>query len=341
MREASALLREPPLALREVGDEVTFELRKGEGHRERSCPGRKRGRSLLQTVLSGRSRSVRRAAEIARGEMPRDKNVCGILAGCGRAVRLSPSSILQPGGDPVSSIDYPRFLRLVKRSQRLAAKPDVNNLVKVIFDAKFAAPAQRYTNAYAALVDMEAKQRKERREALGILEDIDQPYKEARHVVAAFVKDLAIPLTLKSISTATDKLTAIERLLEIVDAHAPEEGEEGEGAGEGDSAESWAQAVLASPFGQLAPVAIREISEWTDADDELEKAVRERAAAFTEAWPRFLEFRRQVRLSYGQNSIHHRRLVVRATGRLAIEKDEEDDDGVVLEERDTENESEN
>lgn len=241
----------------------------------------------------------------------------------------------------MSSIDYPRFLRLVKRSQRLAAKPDVNNLVKVIFDAKFAAPAQRYTNAYAALVDMEAKQRKERREALGILEDIDQPYKEARHVVAAFVKDLAIPLTLKSISTATDKLTAIERLLEIVDAHAPEEGEEGEGAGEGDSAESWAQAVLASPFGQLAPVAIREISEWTDADDELEKAVRERAAAFTEAWPRFLEFRRQVRLSYGQNSIHHRRLVVRATGRLAIEKDEEDDDGVVLEERDTENESEN
>src|SRR5690606_5473232 len=170
------------------------------------------------------------------------------------------------------------------------------------------------TVAHLAVMDAEKKHKKERVEALVALAEIDQPYREARNAMAEFITDLALPKTLKSLPTATDKLDAIERMLEILDAH--------------DDTEEWARVLLAGRFGTLAPVAIREISEWIEADGDLESAVRARTAAFAAAWPGFLSFRRQVRESYGDSSVYHRQLVVRASGKLAVDDpvDEEKDD---------------
>lgn len=203
------------------------------------------------------------------------------------------------------SIDYPRLRRVLERSTKLAQRRSVIPIVKTTFDAKLAAAAARFLAAHRALLNVEQKRDKERGEALVTLEQIQQPYDEARTAMETFIADLAIPRSLSTLTTVTDQREAIGRMLEIIDARK--------------ATEQWAQDLSAAGFGALAPVALREIDEWVEASGDHEDAVRERALASAEAYPRFLRFRDQVRASYGDNSIHYRRLIVDSSGRLAVD----------------------
>lgn len=203
------------------------------------------------------------------------------------------------------SIDYLRFLRMVIRSGDIVERADVIAIVKTVYEHAFKALGTEFIRAHRAIENIEKAYKKERGEGLVILEKIDQPYIEARTAMGIFIKDLALPKTLKTLTTATDKRDAIARMLEILDAHDDEPG--------------WAKDITDGAFGRLALEAIREISEWIKADGDLEKAIRERAAAFAAAYPAFLDFRSQVRASYGTSSVHHRRLIVRANGKLAVD----------------------
>jgi hypothetical protein len=203
------------------------------------------------------------------------------------------------------SIDFPRFYRVVSRSGEIVSRGDVVPIVKTVYELTFASLATGFIAAHKAIENAEKALKKERGEGLVALTKIEQPYSEARTAAAIFIKELALPAALGSLTTETDKRDAIARLLEILDAHDDEPG--------------WAKDLTDGAFGQLAPEAIREITEWIAANGDLEKAVRGRAAAYAAAYPAFLDFRSQVRASYGKSSIHYRRLLVRSNGKLVID----------------------
>ncbi len=202
-------------------------------------------------------------------------------------------------------IDYPRFGRVLSRAAELAAREDVDPNVKRMYDERLATEATAFHATDTGLKNAEVVAKKEHGEALGALVQIDQPYRKARVVTVQYVDDLAIPKTLKSLSTDTDKRDAIRTLVEILDAHDDEPG--------------WAADLMAGDFGRLAPIAIREVSEWIDANGNLEKAVRARMDAYSAAYDRFLRFRDVVRETYTPSSIHYRRLLVRSNGKLAVD----------------------
>lgn len=202
-------------------------------------------------------------------------------------------------------IDYPRFHRVVIRAGDLVARPDVNPIVKTVYQQTLAADAAAFIAAHKAIANAEKSHKKERAEALVALAEIEQPYIEARAAMEVFIDDLALPKALSTLETATDKRDAIASMLEIIDAH--------------DDAPGWAKDLTDGAFGRLAPGAIREITEWIAADGDLEKAVRARAAAYGAAYPDFIAFRRVVRASYGKSSVHYRRLVVRSSGKLEVD----------------------
>ncbi len=202
-------------------------------------------------------------------------------------------------------IDYERFDRLLDRSAELAAREDVDPSVKRVYDDKLAADATTYRASHDGLKNAEVVAKKEHGEELQALEDVDQPYLKARTVTKIYVKDLAVPETLKSLSTDTDKRDALRSLLEILDAN--------------DDSPGWAADLTSGDFGRLAPIAIQQITEWITADGNLETAVHARQEAYAKAYERFLEFRDVVRATYTSSSIHYRRLLVRSSGTLAVE----------------------
>jgi hypothetical protein len=202
-------------------------------------------------------------------------------------------------------IDYPRMIRVTIRSEELSTRGDVIPIVRTVYQQKLAAPAGEFIASHKAIENAEKAREKERSEGLVMLAKIEQPYVEARTAMAIFIDDLALPKALSALSTATDKRDAIATMWEMLDERDDEPG--------------WAKDLTDGPFGQLALEAIREITEWIAADGNLEKAVRNRAAAYAVAYPAFLAFRGQVRASYGKSSIHYRRLLVRSNGKLAVD----------------------
>lgn len=208
-------------------------------------------------------------------------------------------------------IDYERLERILTRCAAIAAMPDVDASVKRVYDEKLAGPAATFLTTHKALVNAETKAKKEGAEALAALEAIDQPYRKARAVAQEYVVDLALPETLKSLSTDTDKSNAIKDLLGILDEH--------------DDAPGWAaeltDATKPGSFGALAPTTIREIDEGVGANAGVEKAQRDRAAAYGPAYERYLGFKNVVRNTYGSKSMHYRRIHIRKNGRLLVEED--------------------
>lgn len=202
-------------------------------------------------------------------------------------------------------IDYVRFDRVLSRAEELVQRPDVDVSVKRVYEDKLAPVAVAFRAGHSGLKNAEVMAKKERSEGLAALEQIDQPYRKTRVVAQQYVKDLAFPKTLKSLPTETDKRDAVRGMLEIIDLHDDEPG--------------WAADLSAGEFGRLAPEAIREISEWIEANGNLEKAVRARMDAYNAAYEPFLRFREVVRTVYSPSSVHYRRLLVRSNGKLAVE----------------------
>lgn len=209
-------------------------------------------------------------------------------------------------------IDYARFWRVIDRSRRLASREKTKEIVKATYEHLLASQGERYLVAHKAIADITSRKQKEEKEALVTLAEIQPGYEEVRTAMRNFLTGVAIPPALGTLRTPTEKYEAIANALALIDAHRGN-------AAEGDEGQPWAKALVNGPFYALAPIALREIDEWIDVNGDLEEAVRERAAAYAEAYPLFLRFRSQVRASYGDTSIHYRRLIVRSNGKLAVD----------------------
>lgn len=210
-------------------------------------------------------------------------------------------------------IDYPRFWRVLDRSERLAGSPNVKPIVRTTYQQKLAAPAGRFKRAHKAIADMESRRAKEQREAFHMLVNIRDPYNEVRAALQTFLDGVAIPPALSSAKTPNEKYDAISSALALIDAY------NGSDEGGEDEAQQWAKDLTDGPFYSLAPTALREIDEWIEVNGDHEEFVQERALAYAEAYPHFLRFRTQVRASYGSKSIHYRRLLVKSNGKLAVD----------------------
>jgi hypothetical protein len=202
------------------------------------------------------------------------------------------------------SIDYERFARVLSRSIEIAAEPEVNPVVVAIFKETLDAEATAYLVKEAAVSDAMTSFAKENREALSALSALDTPYRVARSALLAVLPDTQLPDTLKSLPTDTDQLTAISRLIDLIDDHA---------------GKPWADALLEGDFGASAPKAIKELNESIVANKALSKARTARAEAYGPTYEKYILFKQVVRNAYGPGSKQYRRIHLRASPGAAEE----------------------
>jgi hypothetical protein len=159
--------------------------------------------------------------------------------------------------------------------------------------------AEAFLSAYDAVRKAEGGFKKEHKEALEALEAFDGPYREARSVVRAFVPHTSLPDTLKAQPTDTNKLDAIEKLLDAIDDH---------------SGEAWADEIAQGEIGQRAATTVKELNEAIASDKALAEARDGRAAAYGPAYERYLRYKRVVRDALGAKSRQYKRIHLRTTG---------------------------
>ncbi|MDC0748924.1 hypothetical protein [Polyangium mundeleinium] len=199
----------------------------------------------------------------------------------------------------MSGIDYKRFHRVLTRSEELGVAPDARQVVSRVYADVLKAAAAAFLGAHKSVVAGESAAGKEGTEAAAALESIDRPYREARAVALAYVPTLRVPDTLKRQPTDTDKMTAIEALLDAIDDHV---------------GSAWADDIVNGEFGKLAPQVVKEINESIDANKDLANAKQARAAAYGPAYEKYLAFKRVVRAAHGPASKEYKRIHLRASG---------------------------
>jgi hypothetical protein len=196
------------------------------------------------------------------------------------------------------TIDYERFARVVTRCIEVANEPGANPVVVSVFKETLADPAAAYLAGELAVSTAMTSFAKENREALDALVSLDGPYRVARSAVMAILPETKLPDTLKSQPTDTDKLNAIDRLIDLIDDHIGKE---------------WADTLLQGEFGTMAPKASQELTESIAANKGLSKAKTERAAAYGPTYEKYLRFKHVVRNAYGPGSKQYRRIHIRAS----------------------------
>jgi hypothetical protein len=204
----------------------------------------------------------------------------------------------------MAAIDFGRMERVLTRCGELAQQHDTATSVKTVYADKLEPEAKEYLEANRALPRAESSLKKENREAVEHLELIDQPYREARSVYLAYFEDAPVPDTLKTLPTLTDRKNAIEFLLDLIDDH---------------EGETWADEILAGPFGDKASKVVQEIDEATTANTDLSAARKRRAEAFGRAYDAYLAFKNVVRNAHGSKSPQYRRIHLRSKGTFADE----------------------
>lgn len=196
------------------------------------------------------------------------------------------------------SIDYDRFERVTTRCVEVGTDPGLPSIIGLLFKETAEAPIQAFLQASTAVDSAMSAFGRENREALDALNKLDGPYRSARSAVLAVLPETVLPSTLKSQPTDTDKLNAIERLVDVIDDHM---------------GKAWADVLLAGDFGQQAPKAVKELNEAIAANKALSKAIGARAAAFGPAYEVYLRFKRVVRDTLGPGSKEYRRIHLRAS----------------------------
>lgn len=196
-------------------------------------------------------------------------------------------------------IDYGRFARILKRCAEIAGEPGMNASVVQVYGGVLAASAKAFLDADDAVKAAESAHAKEYHEAEAALDALDAPYRVARSTAAAFVTGIRLPETLKAQRTDTDKVSAVEALLDMLAEHA--------GA-------TWADHLAQGEFGQKASLAVTEINEATAANTVLGQAREARAAAYGPAYERYLKYKRVVRDARGAKSKEYRRIHIRDAG---------------------------
>ena len=193
-------------------------------------------------------------------------------------------------------IDYARLDRVLTRCAEIAVEAGMKQSVVRVYNDVLEASADTFRAAHVAVTKAESAFAKENKEALDALDALDKPYREARSVVRAFVPTVKLPDTLRVLKVDTDKLNAIEALLDAIDDH---------------TGEAWADELLAGEFGQKAPVTGKELNEAIAANKALAEARDARAQAYGPAYERYLRFKRVVRDALGATSKQYKRIHVR------------------------------
>lgn len=202
-------------------------------------------------------------------------------------------------------MDHPRFERLVVRAAEIGTEESGSAVVKRGYQERVKAELDAYLATHGALKRADEAARKERGEGSRALEVIEQPYNQARSAIRLHAPTAAVPPSLKSLDTDTDKLNALRSVRATLDDY--------------DDAPGWAKEIMQGPFGTSVDGTIREVAEAITATTSLDTAVKARSEAYAAAWDRFLLFRDLVRDSYGASSARFRRLHVRTGGKLAVE----------------------
>lgn len=198
----------------------------------------------------------------------------------------------------MAAMEYAKMARLLTRCTEIAEDVMVKPVVKTTYLGILESPALAYLNAERAVMKAESTYAKEASEAAAALEALDQPYREARSVVKAFVPTTNVPATLKQLPTDTDRLNAIETLVDVVDDY---------------ETTTWANDVLQGPFGQKAAATMAEFDEAITAHKRLGEARTTRANAFDPAYEAYLRFKRVVRDAYGATSVEYKRIHLRGS----------------------------
>jgi hypothetical protein len=200
--------------------------------------------------------------------------------------------------------------RDLTRSEEAATEKDAKPNVVGVYNDKLKAPAEAYRAAHRKVLAAEGAYAKEHNEATKALNKLDQPYAETRATVLAYVKTAKLPATLKKQPTDTNKMNAIQDLLDIVDSH---------------SKEAWAERILQSAFATEAAKTVQEVQEQIAADKDLQAARTERAKAYGVAYEEYIPFKRVVRTAYGPTSKQYRRLHPRSAPGSTVEEDDDTD----------------
>jgi len=198
----------------------------------------------------------------------------------------------------MAAIDYGRLDRVLARCEEIAGEPGAHAIVARVYKDVLKPAAKGFREAHAEIASKESAQKKEAREAREALEALDRPYRSARATVLAYLPHKKLPETLKAQPTDTDKLIAIEALLDVIDDQA----------GQG-----WADELAEAEFGKLAPKTIKELNEAVAADKELASAREARASAFAPAYEKYLAYKRVVRETLGNRSKQYKRIHVRVS----------------------------
>ena len=206
----------------------------------------------------------------------------------------------------MADIDYGTFTRLLLRSAEVAAEPGMKTSVVLVYETTLKEAAARYLAANDAVTTAESAFAKENKESLQALDALERLYSETRAAVAAIVPTTKLPDTLKAQPTDTDKLRAIQKLLDVLDDHA---------------GTPWADTLLTEPFAVQAAATIKEIQEAVQANKSLSAAREARAAAYGPAYERYLPFKRVVRAALGSASKQYKRIHLRSrAGHDEVEK---------------------
>ena len=189
------------------------------------------------------------------------------------------------------------FTRHLKRSKEIAEEAGMNASVVRVYNEVLKPYSDTYLPLDTAVAKAESAWAKENGEALEGVLLLDEPFRTARSTALAFDPTLVLPETLKAKTTDTDRVTAIESLIDVVDDHV--------GA-------PWADEILAGELGTKAPTVVREINEAIAANKGVSAARQARAEAFGPTYDRFLRFKRVVRDALGPSSPQYRRIHGRA-----------------------------
>lgn len=198
----------------------------------------------------------------------------------------------------MAGLNYDRLVRVLTRCAELGTAAGKPPIIGIVFKETAEVKINAFLTANTAVDSALTAFAKENREALDALEALDAPYRTARSAVVAMLPETVLPETLKSQPTDTDKLNAIERLLDIIDDHA---------------GKPWADELLQGEFGQQAPKAVQEVHEAITASTARTEALAARARAYGPAHEAYLAFKRVVRDVFGPASSDYRRIHLRAS----------------------------
>jgi hypothetical protein len=203
-------------------------------------------------------------------------------------------------------LNFDLLKRVLLRSKEIVDEAAVNPVLVQVYKKSLEGPANAFLAAHAAVTKASIAVNKENAEALDAIDALATPYAGARSTIMAVLPETAgaLPATLKSLPTDTDKLWAIGTLLEAIEERA---------------GEAWADALLAGELGTKAPATIKEVHEAIDAIKEFAAASQDRTAAYGPACDKFYAFKRVVRDLLGASSKQYRRIHVRGSAKSLSE----------------------